>query len=146
MADDPQHKESQTADPSQIWQASYEALLDGWQQAQNFWTSAAQNWGRMAGKGLGQTGISDDITTVLRELQEATFAVSQAWMRLPLLLSNGAKPEELQEAFTRLTQAQGRAYQLWTEAMRTMGGIGEMDGGPQTAEASASGETTPEDT
>ena len=138
MADD---KTSHTTDPNQMWQAGYDSLLAGWQQAQSFWTDAAQNWGEMASQWLGQSDLSNDTTTVLRELQEASFAVSQAWMRLPLLLSGGAKPDELQEAFTRLTQAQGRAYQLWTEAMRTMGGMSEAAEDAKTATASATRET-----
>jgi hypothetical protein len=38
-----------------------------------------------------------------------------------MVMMGGANPTELQEAITRLTQAQGRAYQLWLEALSRTG-------------------------
>jgi hypothetical protein len=70
---------------------------------------------------MQQSSASDESMDVLRELNEAAFAVAQAWMRLPLVLVGGAQPNELQEATSRLTQAQGRAYQLWLEALSRAG-------------------------
>ena len=69
------------------------------------------------------TGAAAENTAVLRELQEASLAVAQAWMRLPFTLMTGAGPAELQEAATRLTEAQGRAYQLWLEALGRGAGV-----------------------
>jgi hypothetical protein len=107
---------------SQMWETGYKALADGMRQAQEFWSNAARSWGDASGAWLGQInraapGMSDETAAILRELQEASFAVGQAWMRLPMVLAGGAQPKELQEAITRLTQAQGRAYQLWMDAV-----------------------------
>ena len=107
---------------TQMWESGYKALADGMRQAQEFWSNAARSWGEMSGAWLGQLnrgapGMSDETSALLRELQEASFAVGQAWMRLPMVLAGGAQPKELQEAITRLTQAQGRAYQLWMDAV-----------------------------
>jgi len=66
-----------------------------------------------------------------RELSEAAFAVGQAWMRLPLALSSCAPPAELQAAVTRLTEAQGRAYKLWMEAIQKMGEMAKPGSGPR---------------
>jgi hypothetical protein len=105
----------------QVWEAGYKALFDGWRQAQDFWTSASRGWGEVATAWMGQfapaSQPSAESAAALRELQEAAFAVGQAWMRLPLALAAGRPPAELQEAVTRLTKAQGRAYQLWLEAL-----------------------------
>src|SRR5687768_17281809 len=107
------------ADPmqagAQMWGAGYQSLMDGWKQAQEFWSSMARSWGEVAGSWMGQTqsGRTDEGLTVLRELNEAAFAVAQAWMRLPLSLMGGGNPAELQEAAVKLTEAQGRAFQLW---------------------------------
>jgi hypothetical protein len=62
-------------------------------------------------------GPSTEAAALLREISEASFAVGQAWMRLPMSLMTGAPPAELQGALTRLLQAQGRAYQLWIELL-----------------------------
>jgi hypothetical protein len=107
---------------SQVWESGYKSLADGMRQAQEFWSNAARSWGELSGAWLGQLsrgapGVSAETNTILRELQEASFAVGQAWMRLPMVLATGAPPKELQEAITRLTQAQGRAYQLWMDAV-----------------------------
>ena len=112
---------------AQMWEAGYRSLMDGWRQAQEFWTTAARSWGEVAGAWMGQYGRTAEGTTgdsmaVMRELQEAAFAVAQAWMRLPLVLAGGTQSNELQEAVTRLTEAQGRAYQLWIEAFGRAGG------------------------
>ena len=42
-------------------------------------------------------------------------------MRLPMVMMGGAQPDELQQAISRLTEAQGRAYQMWLEALGGMG-------------------------
>lgn len=113
--------------PGQMWEAGQKSLLEGWKQAQEFWNSAARSWGEVAGTWLGQAGrapgqpLPPESAAALRELQEAAFAVGQAWMRLPLALSAGRPPAELQEAVLRLTEAQGRAYQLWLEALTRTG-------------------------
>jgi len=110
----------------QMWEAGARSLSEGWRQGQEFWNNAARSWGEVAGTWLSQVprsgpGLSGEGLAVWRELQEAAFAVGQAWMRLPLVLASGAQPGELQEAVTRLTEAQGRAYTLWMEALRKMG-------------------------
>ncbi len=111
---------------AQMWEAGYRALLDGWQQAQEYWTGVARSFGEMTGAMAGQwpvlPGLPPENAAVLRELQEATLAVSQAWLRLPVALMTGAQPSELQDAITRLTEAQGRAFQMWTEAISRIGG------------------------
>ncbi len=125
-----------------MWEAGSKALFDGWRQAQEFWNSAARSWGEVASAWLGQFGRpgqpeSAESAAVLRELQESAFAVGQAWMRLPLVLATGRPPQELQEAMTRLTQAQGRAYQLWLEALTRAGACAAG----ATAEAAKPGAT-----
>ena len=117
-----------------MWEAGARSLAEGWRQAQEFWTTAARSWGDLAGVWMQQfpqarPGSPDESMAVWRELQEAAFAVAQAWMRLPLLLSTGGQPGELQEAVTRLTQAQGRAYKLWVEALKAAGAA--AGGGPK---------------
>jgi hypothetical protein len=123
-----------TQDPmaagAQAWEAGYQSLMAGWQQAQEFWTSAARSWGEAAGAWMGQLsqsggGVSAEGMEVVRELNEAAFAVAQAWMRLPLVFLGGAQPDDLQQAVTRLSQAQGRAFELWTEALSRAGGAVE---------------------
>jgi hypothetical protein len=107
---------------SQLFEAGYQSLFDGWRQAQEFWNGVARSWGGAAGAWMGQNNqpMSQSMD-VLRELNEAALSVAQAWMRLPLVLMGGAQPGELQDATTRLTQAQGRAYQLWLEALSRTG-------------------------
>ena len=112
---------------AQMWESGYQSLMDGWRQAQEFWNSAAQSWGEAAGAWMGQLnrmggGVPAGGMEVLRELNEAAFGVAQAWMRLPLTLVGGAQPAELQEAAARLAEAQGRAYELWLEALNRAGG------------------------
>ena len=124
---------------AQIWESGYESLLEGQRQAQEFWNSMARTWGETAGAWMGQLGQSDsgmmgESAAVLRELQEAAFSAAMAWMRLPLTLVGGAPPDELQETVTRLTEAQGRAYQLWMDAL---GRAGDAVG--DSAEAAARG-------
>ena len=117
------------ADPmragTQMFEAGYQSLFDGWRQAQEFWSGVARSWGVAAGMPMTQatTGAAAENTAVLRELQEASLAVAQAWMRLPFTVMTGAGPTELQEAATRLTEAQGRAYQLWLEALGRVAGV-----------------------
>ena len=106
---------------AQLYEAGYQALFEGWRQAQDFWNGVARTWGGAAGAWAHPGGRSNETMDVMRELNEAAFAVAQAWMRLPLTLMGGAQPTELQEATTRLTQAQGRAYQLWLEALSRTG-------------------------
>jgi len=113
-------------DATQMWEAGQQSMAEGWRQAQEFWNTSARNWGEVASAWMGgmsatAPGVAGETTAVWRELQEAAFAVGQAWMRLPLMLASGASPVELQEAVTRLTQAQGRAYQLWMEALSRTG-------------------------
>lgn len=129
------------ADPmsagTQLFEAGYQSLFEGWRQAQEFWNSVAQSWGGAAGAWMGQvnTGASSENMAILRELQEASLAVAQAWMRLPFTLMSGAGQAELQEATTRLTEAQGRAYQLWLEALSRAGGAeGARQQAPGTKE------------
>lgn len=118
-----------TPDPmiagTQMWEAGYRSLMEGWKQAQEFWNSSARSWGEMAGAWAGQTpampGVPPESMAVVRELQDAAFNVGMAWMRLPLTMAGGAQPGELQEAITRLTEAQGRAFHLWLEALGRMG-------------------------
>jgi hypothetical protein len=112
---------------AQVWEAGYQSLMDGWRQAQEFWTSMARTWGESAGVWMGQlnrggSGVPAEGMDIMRELNEAAFAVAQAWMRLPFVLIGGAQPNELQEAITRLTEAQGRAYELWLEGLSRAGG------------------------
>jgi hypothetical protein len=112
---------------AQMWEAGYQALAEGWRQSQEFWNGVARSWGEAAGVWLGQLqgGRPQESVAMLRELQEAAFAVGQAWMRLPMILASGAQPMELQQAITRLTDAQGRAYQMWMETLsRASGGAG----------------------
>jgi len=114
---------------AQMWEAGAKALTEGWRQAQEFWTTAAKSWSDLATNAMAQgprpgATASPESQAVLRELQEAAFAVGQAWMRLPLVLAGGGAPGELQAAITRLTEAQGRAYKLWLEALRPSGGAG----------------------
>ena len=124
---------------AQSWEAGYQALTEGWRQAQDFWNNVARSWGEAAGTWMSQLQgtRSPESATMLRELQEAAFAVSQAWMRLPMILASGAQPAELQEAITRLTEAQGRAYRMWMEAVahasRSMGAGGRAPGGDRGA-------------
>jgi hypothetical protein len=111
-----------TQQVTQLWEAGYRSLSEGWRQSQEFWNNAARSWGEIAGAWMNQfsrpgQGVSSESAAALRELQDAAFAVGQAWMRLPFVLTGGAQPTELQDAVTRLTQAQGRAYQLWIEAL-----------------------------
>ena len=111
---------------SQMWEAGAKSLTDGWRQAQDFWNNASRSWGELAGTWMRQFPQSGppgsaEAAAVWRELQEAAFAVAQAWMRMPLLFAAGSQPSELQEAVTRLTQAQGRAYKLWVEALKAAG-------------------------
>jgi hypothetical protein len=114
-----------TPDPmragAQPWEAGRQSLFDGQRQAQEFWNTMTRSWGEVTGAWLGQFSRSGKSIEVLRELQEAAFATAQAWMRLPLVLVGGAQPGELRDAVTRLTQAQGRAYQLWLEALKGTG-------------------------
>ncbi len=120
---------------AQMWEAGARSMTEGWRQAQEFWNNAARSWGDLAGAWLrqapGAPGVSGESQAVLRELQEAAFAVGQAWMRLPLALSSGGAPGEMQEAITRLTQAQGRAYQLWMQALKATGEAGKGQGTPK---------------
>jgi hypothetical protein len=105
---------------SQMWEAGARALSDGIRQAQEFWSQAARGWTEAAGGATGQVASpppnpSADTARIVRELQDASLAVSQAWIRLPFALMAGAPPTELQETLTRLMRAQGHAYQLWIE-------------------------------
>jgi len=106
---------------AQPWEAGRQALFAGQRQTQEFWNSMARSWGQVTGAWLGQFSRSSKSIEVLRDWQEAAFATTQAWMRLPLVLVGGAQPGELQNAVTRLTQAQGRAYQVWLEALKGTG-------------------------
>lgn len=103
---------------AQIWETGYQSLFEGWHQAQEFWNNAARSWGEGTGAWLEQFSRPGANLEVVRELQEATIAVAQAWMRLPLVLTGGARLEDLQNAVTQLTKTQGRAYQLWLEALQ----------------------------
>lgn len=108
---------------AQMWEQGYQNLFEGWKQAQEFWNGMARSWGGMAGQWVNPAADNEAGMDVLRELQEAAFGVAQAWLRLPLTLTGGASPTEIQEAIGRLTEAQGRAYQLWLEALsRSAGG------------------------
>ena len=108
---------------AEMWEAGARALAEGWRQSQEFWNSVARNWGEAVGAWLGQSqeGRSEESVAVLRELQEAAFTVGQAWMRLPLVLASGARPTELEQTIRRLGEAQGRAYQMWMEALSRAG-------------------------
>ena len=106
----------------QMWETGSRSLLEGFRQAQEFWNNTARSLGEVAGAWTAQlprsgSGISAEGTAALRELHEAAFAAGQAWMRLPLALATGASPTELSDAISRLTQAQGKAYKLWMEAL-----------------------------
>lgn len=114
-------------DPRQVMEAGARAMSEGLKQAQDFWTQAAKNWSEAAAAWASQfarpaQSPSGEATAVLREISEASFAVSQAWMRLPVSLLMGAPPAELQAALTRLVQAQARAYQLWIEFLARSAG------------------------
>jgi hypothetical protein len=109
----------------QMWEAGYQSLLEGWRQTQDFWNGMARSWGEVSGAWLQQLNRGAEGSQgaeVLRELQEAAFEAAQAWMRMPMALASGAAPNDLQAAITRLTQAQGRAYQLWMESLGRLGG------------------------
>src|SRR3712207_7046188 len=94
---------------SQLFEAGYQQLFEGWKQAQEFWNGMARTWGGAAGAWMQQGAGSNESMEVLRELNESALAVAHAWMRMPMVMMGGANPTELQEAITRLTQAQGRA-------------------------------------
>jgi hypothetical protein len=125
----------------QMWEAGSRSLLEGFRQAQEFWNNAARSWGEVAGAwtsqlprsapGLAAPGLSAEGAAALRELHEAAFAAGQAWMRLPLALATGASPTELSEAIARLTQAQGKAYKLWMDALVRAGETLRAGGGPR---------------
>ena len=106
---------------AQPWETGRQVWVEGQHQAQGFWNSMARSWGEVTGAWLGQFSRSGESLEILRELQEAAFAAAQAWMRLPLILVGGAQPKELQDAVMRLTQTQGRAYQLWLGALKSSG-------------------------
>ena len=124
-----------------MWEAGSRSLLEGFRQAQEFWNNAARSWGEVAGAwtsqlprsapGFAAPGLSAESAAALRELHEAAFAAGQAWMRLPLALATGASPTELSEAIARLTQAQGRAYKLWMDALARAGETLRAGGGPR---------------
>jgi len=120
----------------QMWETGSRSLLEGFRQAQEFWNSTARSLGEVAGAWTAQlprsgSGISAEGTAALRELHEAAFAAGQAWMRLPLALATGASPTELSDAISRLTQAQGKAYKLWMEALVRAGETLRPGGGPR---------------
>jgi hypothetical protein len=120
----------------QIWETGSRSLLDGFRQAQEFWNNTARSLGEVAGAWTAQlprsgSGISAEGAAALRELHEAAFAAGQAWMRLPLALATGASPTELSDAISRLTQAQGKAYKLWMEALVRAGETLRPGGGPR---------------
>jgi hypothetical protein len=122
----------------QMWEAGARSLSEGWQQAQSFWNTVARSWSEAASTMMGQLprsgpAMSSEALAAWRELNEAAFAVGQAWMRLPLALSSGAPPAELQAAVTRLTEAQGRAYKLWMEAIQKMGEMAKPGSGPRSS-------------
>jgi hypothetical protein len=121
-----------------MWEAGARSLSEGWQQAQSFWNTVARSWSEAAGTMMGQLprsgpAMSSEALAAWRELNVAAFAVGQAWMRLPLALSSGALPAELQAAVTRLTEAQGRAYKLWIEAIQKMGEMAKPGSGPRSS-------------
>jgi len=119
--------------PEQIWEAGARTLMEGWQQAQAFWTNAARSWGTAAQPGQAPTpDPANEALAMWRELAEAAFAVGQAWMQLPLAVATGAQPGELQAAVTRLTEAQGRAYTLWAETMQRASGAAQPQGRPKS--------------
>lgn len=109
------------ADGANFWGTGNQPFLEGLQATQEFWKTGMANWGKLAEQWWNQAATTDNTETVREELQAASQAVAQAWMRLPLLLSGQAKPEELQHAFTQLMQAQGHAQQLWFQAMQKFG-------------------------
>jgi len=120
----------------QMWETGSRSLLEGFRQAQEFWNSTARSLGEVAGAWTAQlprsgSGISAEGAAALRELHEAAFAAGQAWMRLPLALATGASPTELSDAISRLTQAQGKAYKLWMEALVRAGETLRPGGGPR---------------
>ena len=120
----------------QMWETGSRSLLEGFRQAQEFWNNTARSLGEVTGAWTAQlpragAGISAEGAAALRELHEAAFAAGQAWMRLPLALATGASPTELSEAISRLTQAQGKAYKLWMEALVRAGETLRPGGGPR---------------
>jgi len=120
----------------QMWETGSRSLLEGFRQAQEFWNNTARSLGEVAGAWTAQlprsgAGISAEGTAALRELHEAAFAAGQAWMRLPLALATGASPTELSDAISRLTQAQGKAYKLWMEALVRAGETLRPGDGPR---------------
>ena len=120
----------------QMWETGSRSLLEGFRQAQEFWNNAARSWGEVAGAWTTQLprpspGAADG-GAALRELQEAALAAGVAWMRLPFALASGASPTELSDAIARLTQAQGKAYKLWMDALARAGETLRPGGGPRT--------------
>jgi hypothetical protein len=120
----------------QAWEAGSRSLLEGFRQAQEFWNNAARSWGEVAGAWTAQlprpsSGLADG-GAALRELHEAALAAGVAWMRLPLTLASGASPSELSDAIARLTQAQGKAYKLWIDALARAGETLRPGAGPRT--------------
>ncbi|HEX5939813.1 MAG TPA: hypothetical protein VFZ12_05600 [Dehalococcoidia bacterium] len=130
---------------SQVWEAGYQALFEGWRQAQDFWNNAARSWGETAGSWFGQfpsstrSGLAGEGMEVYRELNEASLSVAMAWMRLPLAMVGATDRRELQEAVSRLAETQGRAYQLWLEAISSAGAnvAGAARSGAASAERAA---------
>jgi hypothetical protein len=123
-------------DLRQMWETGSRSLLEGFRQAQEFWNNAARSWGEVAGAWTSQVarpspGLADG-GAALRELHEAALAAGVAWMRLPFALASGASPTELSDAIARLTQAQGKAYKLWMDALARAGETLRPGGGPRT--------------
>jgi len=118
---------------AQLGGSEYQTLLQGWHQAQEFWNHAARSWGEATGTWLGLFNRSGANREIIRELQEATLAVAQAWMRLPLVFTGGARRDELQTATMQLTKAQGRAYQLWLEALKRSSAISSAERAAKSA-------------
>jgi hypothetical protein len=126
---------------AQMWEAGQQALFEGWRQAQDFWNNAARSWGETAGSWFGQfpsgarSGLAGEGMEIYRELNEASLSVAMAWMRLPLAMIGATDRRELQDAVSRLAETQGRAYQLWLEAITSAGA--SVAGTAQRSAASA---------
>ena len=121
---------------TEMWEAGYQSLLEGWRQAQEFWNSTARSYGAVTAAWLDQAmrpapdDTSVESLNALRQFQEAAVSVAQAWMRLPMTMVAGEAPDDVQDAVARLTEAQSRAYQVWREALSRLGG---MTGSSETA-------------
>ena len=68
----------------EAWESGARSLAEGFAQAQEFWNAVARSWGEAVGLWVNQPpwGPRRDSAAALREWQEATLGLAQAWLRL----------------------------------------------------------------